>query len=124
MFSLKDIQRSRYVVFDIKPVFETTNQIPTINSNSEVRQNIDISQVVFNKDNLLQSLTADSLLESDQNLSLGEVYSVGYGLNFAQNRAVIPKVQDINDNGGIVTRGYVGNNAIPLPGTTGTLILP
>jgi hypothetical protein len=124
MFSLQDIQRSRYVVFDIKPVIETTNKIPIINSNSEVRQNIDISQVVFNKDILLQSLTADSLLESDQNLSLGEVYSVGYGLNFAQNRAVIPKVQDINDNGGIVTRGYVGNNAIPLPGTTGTLILP
>jgi len=123
MFSLSDLARKKYIVFNIESIPETS-EIPSIVSNAPPRENVDVSTLTFNKEILFQSLTADTLQTSDQELNLGEVYSVGYGLNFAQNRANIPRVQFTNDNGGLVTRGYVGNNAIALPGTTGTLILP
>jgi hypothetical protein len=123
MFSLSDLARKKYVVFNIESIPETTD-VPSIASNAPPKENVDVSTLTFNKEILFQSLSADSLLDGDQELNLGDVYSVGYGLNFAQNRANIPRVQFTNENGGIVTRGYVGNNAIALPGTTGTLILP
>jgi len=123
MFSLSQLARKKYVVFNIESIPETTS-VPSISSYAAPKENVDVSTLTFNKEILFQSLTADDLQQGEQNLNLNEVYSVGYGLNFAQNRANIPRVQFTNENGGIVTKGYVGNNAIPLPGLTGTLILP
>jgi hypothetical protein len=124
MFSLSDLARTQYVVFNIQDVLETDEIIPEIGSIAEPRKNTDVSEIILKTENLLQALTADTLQESDQNLSLGEIYSVGYGISYAQNRAILPRATFLNVNGGIVTKGYVGNNAIALPGTTGTLILP
>jgi hypothetical protein len=56
-------------------------------------------------------LTADSTAR-EQNVDLGLIYSLGYKMNYAQNRAQLPKATFLNDNGGKVTKGYVGNNSI------------
>lgn len=110
MFSLKDIPKTKFVV-SVKPVQATTilPQISTAKQPS--KQNIDISEIVSKTENLLKSLTADSTFR-EQNVDLGLIYSVGYKLEYAQNRAQLPNATFLNDNGGKVTKGYVGNNSI------------
>ena len=113
MFSLKDLKRTQYVVFNIQAVDGTLGNIPVISSSSEKpRKNVDTSEIISKTENLLEALTADTLQDGEQNLSLGEIYSVGYRLSYAQNRANLPNARITNENGGIVTKGYVGNKAI------------
>lgn len=114
MFSLKDLKSTKHVVFNIKPVKGTDvgGTFPTIQVASKTsRENIDVSTIVDEKKNLLESLTADSTLR-EQNTDLGLIYSVGYGINYAQNRAQLPRATFLNTNGGKVTKGYVGDNSI------------
>lgn len=111
MFSLKDLQKTKFVAFNIKPVQASLSSPKIANANQPSKQNTDLSELVSKTENLFNSLTADSTAR-EQNVDLGLIYSVGYGLNYAQNRAQLPNATFLNDNGGKVTKGYVGDNSI------------
>jgi hypothetical protein len=66
MFSLSDLARTQYVVFNIQDIPETFSLLPEISPISESRQNTDVSQIINKTENLLEALTADSLQETDQ----------------------------------------------------------
>lgn len=121
MFSLKMLNTKRYIV-DVKEVVgsQAPENLVISPSSEPPRENKDNSEVIQEIEYLLDSLTADTLQDGDQQLDTGEIYSVGYGLNYAQNRANLPNAKFINLNGGIVTKGYVGDNSIQsIPGSTG-----
>jgi hypothetical protein len=110
MFSLKDLQKTQYIP-SIKPI-QATLVLPKISSASQpAHENIDVSEITSNTEHLLESLTADSTAR-EQNVDLGLIYSVGYGINYAKNRSQLPNATFLNDNGGKVTKGYVGDNSI------------
>ncbi len=116
MFSLKMLNTRRYIV-QVQEVVasESPRNLAISSSATAPRENVDTSELIQQTEYLLDSLTADTLQDGDQQLDLGEVYSVGYGLNYAQNRANLPNAKIINLNGGIVTKGFVGDNTIELP---------
>jgi hypothetical protein len=111
MFSLKDLQKTKFVAFNIKPAQASLSSPKISNAIQPYKQNTDLSEIVNKTENLFKSLTADSTAR-EQNVDLGLIYSVGYRLKYAQNRAQLPNATFLNDNGGKVTKGYVGDNTI------------
>jgi hypothetical protein len=110
------LNTTRYIV-QVQEVVasESPRNLAISSSATAPRENVDTSELIQQTEYLLDSLTADTLQDGDQQLDLGEVYSVGYGLNYAQNRANLTNAKIINLNGGIVTKGFVGDNTIELP---------
>lgn len=111
MFSIKDLQKTKFVAFNIKPVQASLSSPKIPNANQPFKQNTDVSEIVNKTENLFKSLTADSTAR-EQNVDLGLIYSIGYRLNYAENRAQLPNATFLNDNGGKVTKGYVGDSSI------------
>jgi len=115
MFSLQDLVRTQYVVFGINDIDgETGITLPNISASSQTPHiNVDVSQITERESDFLDSWTADTLRQGEQNVDLSEIYSDSYRLIYISNRAAQNVNNFINLNGGKVTTGYVGNGAIP-----------
>ena len=111
MFSLKDVPKTKFIVTNIQGIQASTS-LPKISSAIQVsQQNTDVSELIRGTEICLEALTSDSTL-TQQNVDLGLIYSVGYRINYTDNRSKVSATTFLNDSGGKVTTGYVGNQSI------------